>query len=175
MHLWWCQESQFSLSNGIYHVFFYGVTWFLCSNSRSITAYNPLPLINKLFALISQEEEQRKIGIQSNSSSDSASRLACAVKNDNTKKFADNFATYKSKNRHFCTHCNFHDHTIEKCYKVHGYPPGFKPRSRDNLIYSNSYNTVKQISYQSYSNSNGRNDQQGSIGNFVLNFGTNQY
>ncbi|XP_062104553.1 uncharacterized protein LOC133815744 [Humulus lupulus] len=34
------------------------------------------------------------------------------------------------KNRPFCTHCNIHGHIIEKCYKIHGYPPGYnKPRN----------------------------------------------
>ena len=37
---------------------------------------DPLSPINKVFALISQEEQQRTIGLQSNSSSDSASSLA---------------------------------------------------------------------------------------------------
>ncbi|XP_057460767.1 uncharacterized protein LOC130751228 [Actinidia eriantha] len=49
---------------------------------------DPLPPINKVFALISQEEQQRKIGNQSNLSSDSANSLAFTVKNDNSKKFA---------------------------------------------------------------------------------------
>uniref|UniRef100_A0A803NFI1 Integrase catalytic domain-containing protein n=1 Tax=Cannabis sativa TaxID=3483 RepID=A0A803NFI1_CANSA len=29
------------------------------------------------------------------------------------------------RNRPFCTHCNILGHTIEKCYKIHGYPPGY--------------------------------------------------
>ncbi|GFZ09708.1 hypothetical protein Acr_21g0003070 [Actinidia rufa] len=98
---------------------------------------DPLPPINKVFALISQEEQQRKIGNQSNSTSDSANSLAFTIKNDNTKKIAKNLTPYKPRNysiggnrsnytgaykgqnkeRPFCTHCNFHGHTIEKCYK----------------------------------------------------------
>ena len=57
---------------------------------------DPLPPINKVFALISQEEQQRKIGVQSISNTDSASTLAFAVKNDYSNKFADNTGTYKS-------------------------------------------------------------------------------
>ena len=59
---------------------------------------DPLTPINKVFALISQEEQQRKIGIQSNSSTDSANTLSFADKSDNSKKFADNTGTYKFGN-----------------------------------------------------------------------------
>jgi len=35
--------------------------------------------------------------------------------------------TYKSNNnRKICTHCGMSGHTIENCYKKHGYPPGYK-------------------------------------------------
>jgi hypothetical protein len=30
------------------------------------------------------------------------------------------------KERPMCTHCGLLGHTIEKCYKLHGYPPGYK-------------------------------------------------
>lgn len=30
------------------------------------------------------------------------------------------------KNRPLCSHCGIHGHTIEKCYRIHGYPPGYK-------------------------------------------------
>ena len=36
------------------------------------------------------------------------------------------------KKRPFCTHYNMPGHTIEKCYKLHGYPPGYKPKGRSN-------------------------------------------
>ncbi|KAL5560246.1 hypothetical protein UlMin_036457 [Ulmus minor] len=45
---------------------------------------------------------------------------------------AGNSAYFKGKydNRQFekptCTHCGYIGHTIDKCYKLHGYPPGFR-------------------------------------------------
>lgn len=44
--------------------------------------------------------------------------------------------TYKSSNRDypFCTHCNCQGHTIDKCYKVNGYRPGYKPKSKSNHV-----------------------------------------
>ncbi|XP_057473002.1 uncharacterized protein LOC130761511 [Actinidia eriantha] len=152
---------------------------------------DPLPPINKVFSLISQEEHQRKIGIHVNSISNSADTMAFAIKNENLKRFSDksgssnsggyrgnqNSASYKGqkKDRPFCTHCNFHGHTIEKCYKLHGYPPGFKPRSRDAYATSNSHNAVNQVSNHSCSSSEARNDQEDNVGNFVTNLNSNQY
>ena len=50
---------------------------------------DPLPPINKVFALISQEEHQRKIGTQLNSASDSTSAVAFAVKNNDTRRIGE--------------------------------------------------------------------------------------
>lgn len=36
------------------------------------------------------------------------------------------------KERPCCTHCKYQGHTIEKCYKLHDYPPGFKTKQRSN-------------------------------------------
>ncbi|KAL5572257.1 hypothetical protein UlMin_021854 [Ulmus minor] len=103
---------------------------------------DPLPPINKVYALISQEEHQRKVGTQLHSSFDSTSAVAFAVKNNDPKRTGErgsytstsrNSGNYRGqkKERPFCTHCQYHGHTIEKCYKLHGYPPGFQPRQRD--------------------------------------------
>lgn len=32
----------------------------------------------------------------------------------------------KKKERPFCTHCNIQGHTVERCYKLHGFPPGYR-------------------------------------------------
>ena len=90
---------------------------------------DPLPPINKVFSLISQEERQWRIGSQSTPGTD----LAFAIKSDSLNKFAaptDNNGNNKGpkKGRPYCTHCNYHDYTIDKCYKIHGYPSGFRQR-----------------------------------------------
>lgn len=35
-------------------------------------------------------------------------------------------ASYKSNPKPVCTHCGKTGHTMEKCYRLHGFPPGFK-------------------------------------------------
>ena len=47
-----------------------------------ILLMDPLPHINKVFSLISQEEHQRKIGSQLLVNADSNSNMAFAVKNE---------------------------------------------------------------------------------------------
>ena len=51
------------------------------------------------------------------------------------------------KERPFCTHYNMLGHTIEKCYKLHGYPLGYKPKGKStvnaNQVSFNLGNVVK--------------------------------
>lgn len=37
------------------------------------------------------------------------------------------------KPRLICSHCSLSDHTVEKCYKLHGYPPGYKFKEKGKL------------------------------------------
>ena len=50
------------------------------------------------------------------------------------------------KDRPFCTHCNILGHIIEKCYKIHGYPPGYIPcyKQKQKSQYANAM--VNQLS-----------------------------
>uniref|UniRef100_A0A2N9EJE2 CCHC-type domain-containing protein n=1 Tax=Fagus sylvatica TaxID=28930 RepID=A0A2N9EJE2_FAGSY len=92
-----------------------------------ILLMEPLPSINKVFALVSQEERQRELsstpmlhGVESGST-------ALAV--TNYKPYGGN-KNFGKKERPICSHCGITGHTVEKCYKIHGYPPGYKPRGR---------------------------------------------
>ena len=40
----------------------------------------------------------------------------------------------KRKERTTCSHCGLLGHTVEKWYKIHGYPPGYKTKSRANQV-----------------------------------------
>lgn len=45
-----------------------------------------------------------------------------------TKKYSNN------RERPYCSHCKFQGHTIEKCYKLHEYPPSYKTKSKSNHV-----------------------------------------
>ncbi|KAL4341568.1 hypothetical protein GQ457_08G006840 [Hibiscus cannabinus] len=42
------------------------------------------------------------------------------------------------RSRPQCSHCGLLGHTKEKCYKLHGYPPGYVSRSKNQVAYSNA-------------------------------------
>ena len=44
-----------------------------------------------------------------------------------------NFASKGKRQRPQCTHCGLQGHSIDKCYKLHGYPPGYKPKLHNAL------------------------------------------
>jgi hypothetical protein len=91
---------------------------------------DPLPPMNKVFSLIIQEERKRMIKFASthknvfqNSSALVSRSLATP---DANKNFKSNFKQPYKKDRPSCSQCGIVGHTIEKCYKIHGFPPGFK-------------------------------------------------
>ena len=95
--------------------------------------------INKVFSLVSQEE-QRTISSQVSSiNQDMVNSMAFTTRNKQAKSFGNRTEVnkksnndysvgnmFQKKDKPFCTHCNFQDHTVDRCYKLHGYPPGYK-------------------------------------------------
>ncbi|KAI5344201.1 hypothetical protein L3X38_012078 [Prunus dulcis] len=90
-----------------------------------------LPSVREAYSLIIQEEKQREIG----SPVTEGVSIATAVK---TQKGAGS-SYYRSGNQTsfrgtpissestlHCTYCNQDHHTVDRCYKLHGYPPGHK-------------------------------------------------
>ncbi|KAL5552689.1 hypothetical protein UlMin_040090 [Ulmus minor] len=130
--------------------------------------------INHVFSLIIQEEQQRR----NNPSSDlnnSTGTMAFAVKKDvdksggsnSQKSHNSNFSASKNqkRDRPYCKHCKILGHIMDRCYKIHGYPPGYKFR-----INNNSNATAHQVFA-----SDDRLDQSNSFGGFVQNLNSNQY
>lgn len=102
---------------------------------------DPIPPINKIFSLISQEERQRNIiSPHRTGGIDTANGMAFMAGHDSHKR---NINVNSSVNRFnkrdgpFCTNCNIHGHTIAKCYKIHGYPSGYKSKQRNNQVVVN--------------------------------------
>nr|TKS14683.1 hypothetical protein D5086_0000047570 [Populus alba] len=90
-----------------------------------------LPSVREVYSLIIQEEKQREIG----SPVIEGVSIAAAVKTQkragsshhrsgNQTSFRGTPTSYE-RTLH-CTYCNQDHHTIDHCYKLHGYPPGHK-------------------------------------------------
>ena len=97
---------------------------------------DPIPPINKVLSLVSQEEHQRSVSFHTVSGGvDPTNGLAFLARIDSSKRTGSEARVSinnrgQKKERPFCTHCNFHRHTIEKCHKLHSYPPGYKPKPK---------------------------------------------
>ena len=87
---------------------------------------DPMTTINKVFSLVSQEKRQRELSSGSTIRGIESGAAALAV---NFRPNAGN-KNYGRKERPMCSHCGIAGHTVEKCYRLHGFPPGYKPRAR---------------------------------------------
>ena len=94
------------------------------SQTRSqILMMEPLPSISKVFSLVVQEERQRQIN---SGSSLLPGSIAIAESSSPASISATNFTQKTKRDRPLCTHCGIQGHTVDKCYKLHGYPLGYK-------------------------------------------------
>jgi hypothetical protein len=92
-----------------------------------ILLIDPLPPINKVFSLVLQEERQRELYASSLFVHDTAALL---TKIDHSPSNSYPKQSQFRKPRPLCSHCGLLGRTIEKCYKLHGYPLGYKPKLR---------------------------------------------
>ena len=97
-----------------------------------ILLIEPLPSLDKVCSLILQEEKRRNIGQSFNliHLGDSAAMYV-----NNSRGFISHQGQKNGgkggngkKDRLVCNYCGFTGHIANKCYKLHGYPPGYKPK-----------------------------------------------
>ncbi|CAN1758881.1 Retrovirus-related Pol polyprotein from transposon RE1 [Linum perenne] len=99
----------------------------------------PLPSINQVFSMVSQEEQELGVPASSGIDTGGQSQILAASSSQNVvgsdsggiQAFAGasqqtNFR--RGTKRPVCTFCGLFGHTIEKCYKKVGYPPGYQRR-----------------------------------------------
>ncbi|XP_075499381.1 uncharacterized protein LOC142537771 [Primulina tabacum] len=125
-----------------------------------ILMMDPIPVISKIFSLVVQEERQRSIhkdivsssvnlSTDQDSLTQQSSVVAVAKGNQYSKENAKG-NQYGKENQYIkesagdkptCSHCHLKCHTIDKCYKVHGYPVGH-PRYKQQ-----QWNSGRQIHF----------------------------
>jgi len=90
-----------------------------------ILLIDPLPPINKVFSMILQEERQRQIvsstGIQNNNTA----AMMTTAPQTRSQAYKPRFGR---KDRPKCADCGRECHTVDKCYKLHGFLQGYKFR-----------------------------------------------
>ncbi|XP_073225688.1 uncharacterized protein [Cicer arietinum] len=100
------------------------------SNVHSqILLFDPLPPLTKVYSMILQQERQLHIGLLPE-----PTVLAIDSRNFSNKPshgkpkftFKPNFG--KPQNPRLCTNCKKTNHTVDKCFFLHGFPPGYQTK-----------------------------------------------
>ncbi|KAL6311931.1 hypothetical protein AAG906_013204 [Vitis piasezkii] len=92
-----------------------------------ILMMDPLPAINKVFSLVIQEERHRTVGYSYSGSHNSDPMTFGSNSNAPT---GSSGGSKTRRDRITCSHCGFQGHTKDKCYKLVGYPPGWKFKNK---------------------------------------------
>ncbi|XP_062111858.1 uncharacterized protein LOC133823223 isoform X2 [Humulus lupulus] len=107
----------------------------------NILLMDPLPEISRVFHLVTQEENHRGLS----TAADPTPPMSFALRRDKSSSQRSDSTSSKTypprKNRPFCSHCNVLGHKIEKCYKLHGYPPGYNKPKQPKEAAANHFQT----------------------------------
>ncbi|XP_019166973.1 PREDICTED: uncharacterized protein LOC109162746 [Ipomoea nil] len=103
---------------------------------NQIMLMRPLPDVCDAYSMIAQQERQFHSGTsgiasqlyQTGEVGTTGNVLMTRTGTGNQQSFKKFIGGNKKP---ICTFCGFTGHTEDKCYKKHGYPPGWKPRSRN--------------------------------------------
>ncbi|XP_061336748.1 uncharacterized protein LOC133283852 [Gastrolobium bilobum] len=119
-----------------------------------IMMIDPLPHVSKAFSLVVQKKGQFQPIILGESSltshtffNASHARKPFIPEKGKSRPTAQGYAP-TNRSPKICTHCGKMHHTIDTCYQLHGFPPGYKtdarPRNAVNLVQQdvNSDNSV---------------------------------
>ena len=110
--------------------FLMGVNESFSQVRSQVLLMDPIPSVSKVYSLMIQEETQRSILNASVVKVDSTA-LAAKVSTDQVNHVTNLVnSSGKGKDRPVCTHYGKTDHTMDKCYKLHGFPLGFKYKNK---------------------------------------------
>ncbi|XP_019173878.1 PREDICTED: uncharacterized protein LOC109169450 [Ipomoea nil] len=118
-------QSKAHLENDMLSAFLTGLNDSYINTKHQIMLRKPLPDVSEAFSMISQQE--RQVCIESSTLEDSmtgANIFFTIADNNNRRTFSN------QKQKLVCSYCGYTGHTIDKCYKKNGYPPGWKPRNK---------------------------------------------
>ncbi|XP_056693771.1 uncharacterized protein [Spinacia oleracea] len=112
----------------------------------------PLPTITHAYRMLAQEERQREISAPMQHTENHAFIADRRRYNDlqgrnnpyktgykNTYQYGGNRTGYKKPFTYYCDHCKVNGHSTERCFKLHGYPPGFTGFKSDKRTAATAY------------------------------------
>lgn len=148
-------QSDAQHKDNVFH-FLMGLNDSYGNVKTQILLIEPLPSISKVYSLILQKEKRRQIG---QGTEMVVEPTVLYVNNSNHgKRFHGNQGGKggnSKKERPICTYCGIVGHIADKCYKLLGYPLGYKPKGKS---------SANQVSSEIFGNSMPSNGS--SFGNF---------
>ncbi|KAF8111945.1 hypothetical protein N665_0070s0015, partial [Sinapis alba] len=94
------------------------------ATKRQVLMLKPLPSIEEVFNMVCQDERQRILKPLTSVENVAFQTSVSSVEPDHDHFAA--YSNYKMRSRPVCTHCGMTGHVVTKCYKLHGYPPGYE-------------------------------------------------
>ncbi|KAF1875882.1 hypothetical protein Lal_00006513, partial [Lupinus albus] len=105
------------------HRFLKGLNDQYSSVRSQIMMMDPIPSLNKDFSLLMQQERQISPPLDETKISSSRSSKGSYGQTGAGRGYVFNGGRGRGSNTKICTFCDKPDHTIDICYKKHGYPP----------------------------------------------------
>ncbi|KAF8088934.1 hypothetical protein N665_0526s0007 [Sinapis alba] len=95
----------------------------------------PRPSLTEIYNMLDQDESQRVVGSsQRLNTTPAAFQVQDSTPTDQNQILLTQGGFHKTK----CTYCSRLGHTVDKCYKKHGYPPGmFKGKKPTPVVSTN--------------------------------------
>ena len=91
-----------------------------------ILMLKPIPTIEEAFNIVAQDERQRSLKPATPVDSVAFQNTAPLVHLPDEASYVAAYNTARQAQKPVCTHCGKLGHTVQKCFKLHGYPPGYK-------------------------------------------------
>lgn len=124
---------------------------------RQIIMMDPLPEFTKIYNFVARDEQQRNLAP---TASEPVVFQATVSQVKPRANYSNQGHASQDKPRPLCSYCGLLGHTIARCYKIHGYPPGYKtatpgyngdkakgkfsPRNGVHMVYTQSAEQVPQ-------------------------------
>lgn len=121
----------------------------------------PRPSLPEIYNMLDQDESQRIVGSnQRQNPPPAAFQVQDSMVSDPNQILLAQGGYHKVK----CSHCSRLGHTVDKCYKKHGYPPGFRgrkpsPVASANMIVSQPSFTTEKDKFDEVSGDQMSKDQ----------------
>ena len=93
---------------------------------RQILMFKPIPTIEEAFNIVTQDERQKNIR-PTTRVDNVAFQNTAPVMTDAENTYIAAYNTVRHSQKPVCTYCGKVGHTVQKCYKMHDYPPGYTP------------------------------------------------